>query len=150
MTPVHKIHRSISAAVLLLAFIAPSLCLPAAEKPLTEKEKIEALIKHLEGLKEATFIRNGSDYDARTAAKFLRGKWKAREKAIKTASDFIENVASVSSTTGKPYVIRFKDAREVKSGDYLKDELKKLDPDLRDVKPQAHDLHRRSGFENYL
>jgi hypothetical protein len=101
----------------------------AAEKPLTEKAKIEALIKHIEGLKDATFIRNGSDYEAKAAAKFLRGKWESQDKQIKTALDFIDKAASVSSTSGKPYVIRFKGAREVKCGDYLKEELEKLEKD---------------------
>ena len=103
------------------------LNLRAAEKPLTEKEKIQALIKVLENLKGATFIRNDSDYDAKAAARFLRGKWQAQEKEIKTAMDFIDKVASVSSTSGKPYVIRFKGAREVTCGEYLKEELKKLE-----------------------
>jgi len=103
------------------------LNLRSAEKPLAEKDKIQALIKTLEDLKDATFIRNGSDYDAKAAAKFLRGKWQSREKEIKTAADFIDKVATVSSTSGKPYVIRFKGAREVKCGEYLKEELKKLE-----------------------
>jgi hypothetical protein len=103
------------------------LNLRAAEKPLTEKEKIQVLIMALENLKDATFIRNDSDYDAKAAARFLRGKWQAQEKEIKTAMDFIDKVASVSSTSGKPYVIRFKGAREVTCGEYLKEELKKLE-----------------------
>ena len=103
------------------------LNLRAAEKPLIEKEKIQVLIKALESLKEATFIRNDSDYDAKAAARFLRGKWQAQEKEIKTAMDFIDKVASVSSTSGKPYVIRFKGPREVRCGEYLKEELKKLE-----------------------
>ena len=37
---------------------------------------------------------------------------------------FIAKAASVSSTSGKPYLIRFKDGREVKCGDYLKERLK--------------------------
>jgi hypothetical protein len=109
------------------------LCsLRAADKPLTEKGKIEALINHLENLKDATFIRNDTKYEAKTAARFLRGKWQAQEaqeKEIKTAMEFIEKVASVSSTSGKPYVIRFKDAREVKCGEYLREELEKLEKD---------------------
>jgi hypothetical protein len=64
------------------------------------------------------------------AARFLRGKWQAHENEIKTAMDFIDKVASVSGTNGKPYVIRFKeDAHEVKCGDYLKEELKKMEKD---------------------
>jgi hypothetical protein len=95
-------------------------------KGLSEKEKIEALIKHVEGLSDAVFIRNGSEYDAKTAAKFLRGKWD-REPDIKTAKEFIDKLASASSTSGKPYLIRFKDGKEVKSGDYLKAELARIE-----------------------
>jgi hypothetical protein len=95
-------------------------------KPLSEKEKIEALIRHVEGLQDAVFVRNGSDYDAKTAGKFLRGKWD-KESAVKTARDFIDKVASVSSTSGKAYLIRFKDGKEVKSGEYLSRELEKLE-----------------------
>ena len=122
-----KTSRIISVSVLLLFSMAAGLHLHAAEKPLTEKEKIEALIKHLENLKDATFIRNESNYDAKVAARFLRSKWQAKEKEIKTATDFIQKVGSMSSTSGKPYLIRFKGAREVKCGDYLKEELKKLE-----------------------
>jgi len=46
------------------------------------------------------------------------------EKGIASAEDFINKVASVSSTTGKPYLIKFSDGREVKCGDYLKERLK--------------------------
>ena len=122
-----KTSRIISAALLLAVSMMGPLNLRAAEKPLTEKEKIQVLIKALESLKEATFIRNDSDYDAKAAARFLRGKWQAQEKEIKTAMDFIDKVASVSSTSGKTYVIRFKGAREVTCGEYLKEELKKLE-----------------------
>lgn len=114
--------RVVLALVLSLAAILPSHAAPAPE----EKAKIEALIRHVENLKDAMFIRNGSEYDAKSAAKFLRGKWQAKEKEILTASDFIAKAASVSGTTGKPYVIRFKDGRQVKCSEYLAGELKKL------------------------
>lgn len=90
-----------------------------------EKGRIEGLISHIETLKDVKFIRNGSSYDAKSAGKFLRGKWQANEKDIRTAEDFIEKAASFSSTTGKPYLIQFGDGREVKCGEYLKEELKK-------------------------
>ena len=103
-----KTLQRITVALLLIVSIAAPLTLRGAENPGTEKEKIESLIKHIEGLKDATFVRNDSDYDAKTAARFLRGKWRAQEKNIKTATDFVDKAASVSSTSGKPYVIRFK------------------------------------------
>ena len=78
-------------------------------------------------MKGAKFVRNGTEYDASVAARFLRGKWEANENAIKTARDFIEKAATVSSTTGKLYMIRFTDGRVMKSNDYLVAELKKLE-----------------------
>jgi hypothetical protein len=98
----------------------------ADDKPATEAEKIEALIKHVEGL-DAKFVRNGTEYDAKTAGRFLRAKWDRQQDEIKTAAQFIEKVASMSSTSGKPYSIRFKDGTESKSGEYLTAQLKKLE-----------------------
>ena len=97
----------------------------------SEKKKIEALIKHVEELKDAKFVRNDKEYDAKTAGAFLRGKWDAKKAEIKTALDFIDKAASVSSTSGKPYVIRFKDGKETKSAEYLGAELKKLEKSSR-------------------
>lgn len=111
----------------LLGVVVISTALFADEKPATEKQKIEALIKNIEGLKDAKFVRNDREYDAQAAGKFLRGKWSANESDIKSAVQFIDKAASVSSTTGKPYKIRFKDGKEIKTGDYLRAELKKLD-----------------------
>jgi hypothetical protein len=104
---------------------APEVTRPADRAP-SEKEKIEALIKHVEGLKDAVFVRNGTDYDAATAARFLRGKWD-QAADVKSAKEFIDKVASVSSTSGKPYLIRFKDGKAVKAGDYLRAELEKIE-----------------------
>ena len=121
--------RSLAEAVgftVLLVVAAPSPA-QAQGKPATERQKIEALIKHVEGLKDAKFVRNDQEYDAKTAATFMRRKWEANEAEIKTAKDFIEKAASTSSTSGKPYRIRFKDGKEMKSGDYLLEQLKKLE-----------------------
>lgn len=114
--------RTVFACLISLAAILPSHAEPAA----AEKAKIESLISHLENLKDATFIRNGSDYDAKSAAKFLRGKWQANDKDIQTATDFIAKAATLSSTTGKPYLIRFKNGTQTKCSDYLTARLKEL------------------------
>jgi hypothetical protein len=58
---------------------------------------------------------------------FLRGKWEANDADVKTARDFIDKVASASGTSGKPYLIRFKDGRQTKSRDFLLAELRKLE-----------------------
>ncbi len=106
----------------VLLLVALSCLIPAHAD---EKARIEGLISHVENLKDAKFIRNGKSYDAKDAARFLSGKWDGNSKEIKTAEDFIDKAASVSGTTGKAYLIKFNDGREVKCGDYLKQELKK-------------------------
>ena len=106
-----------------LAALEPAL-------PADEKAKIEKLIEHVQGLKDAVFIRNGARYDAAAAARFLQGKWDASAAEIRSAREFIEKAASVSSTTGKPYLIRLaRDGAttELKSGEYLLEQLKKIE-----------------------
>src|SRR5687768_16880427 len=116
-------------ALRFLAFFVVSVLLHTgwAETVPAEKQKIEALIAKVEALEDARFIRNGSDYDAKTAAKFLRGKWGANEDEIKTAQDFIAKAGTASGTSGKPYLIRLKDGREIPCAEYLKGELAKLE-----------------------
>ena len=78
-------------------------------------------------LKDAKFIRNGSTYEPATAVRFLRGKWEANDAKVKTARDFIDKVASVSGTSGKPYLMRFSDGKEISSREFLIAELKKIE-----------------------
>lgn len=117
---IHTVGR----LLLLLVVLFP---LRAQDAALSEKAKIEALIARVEKLDGAVFIRNGSDYDAKTAAKFLRGKWGRNESEIKTAGDFIAKAATGSATSGKPYLIRFKDGVQTECGVFLSTELKKLE-----------------------
>lgn len=119
-----RVTRSFLWLFVLLA--APSF-LYAQSLPAAEKQKIEALIKQVGDLKDAKFIRNGSSYAPATAVRFLRGKWDANASEVRTARDFIDKVASMSGTSGKPYLIRFKDGREIQSRDFLLMELKKIE-----------------------
>ena len=120
--------KLISQALCLLCLFWSAATTLSADEPAsaTEKAKIEALISNVQGLENATFVRNGSDYSAANAAKFLGAKWERHAKEVKTAADFIAKVASESGTSGKPYMIRFKDGKETPCGEYLTAQLKKL------------------------
>ncbi len=96
----------------------------AAAEPAEENAKIQALIEEIRTLKDSRFIRNGKEYDAASAAKFVKAKWEANQKDVHTTADFVEKVATKSSTTGKPYLIRFKDGKEIPCAKFLR-ELKK-------------------------
>src|SRR5438105_157904 len=85
---------------------------------MTENQKIESLISSVENLKDAKFIRNGKEYDSKAAADHMRNKWRYARGRIKTARDFIQLVASKSSESGQPYMIRFKDGKEVASEEF--------------------------------
>jgi hypothetical protein len=94
--------------------------------PAAERQKIESLIKQVGDLKDAKFIRNGSTYEVSSAVRFLRRKWDSNAAEVRTARDFIDNVASVSGSSGKPYLIRFKDGREINSREFLISALNKI------------------------
>lgn len=118
-------------------FMSPVPVMEQPAKP-SEAQKIETIIRVLENLKEAQFIRNGSAYNATEAGAHLRMKWKYAGRAVKTAPDFIRLCGSGSSMSGKPYLIRYKDGHEVKAGDFLWTELKQLEAkkeDGKDSKP---------------
>jgi hypothetical protein len=125
MTPMN-LAQPLFTALLLLTLVTPTSLIAQALDP-AEKQKIETLIEQVRTLKDARFIRNGSSYSADNAATFLRRKWQANDSTVKTARDFVDKVASFSGTSGKPYLIRFKDGREIRSQEFFRDELKKIE-----------------------
>lgn len=91
-----------------------------------ERAKIEYLISRIRR-SSYTFIRNGKSYNGLKAARHLTTKYHRRFGAIKSAVDFIENVATRSSTTGEAYVVRFPDGRIYPAADVLLNELSVLE-----------------------
>jgi hypothetical protein len=110
-----------------LLLMVAAVAVQATALPPGEQRKIEALLQHMATLTEVVFIRNEKAYQAATAVQFLRGKWRAKWDEIRTAQDFIETIASVSSTTGQPYRLRFPDGRVLPSRDYLRTVLPQLE-----------------------
>ena len=120
-----KFIRLMFSSLLLLGILRPHE-ITGQPAPSAERKQIEALIEHIGALKEAKFIRNGSSYEPLTAVRFLRGKWNANLDKVKSARDFIDHVASISGTTGEPYLIRFKDGKVIHSRDFLLALLSKI------------------------
>jgi hypothetical protein len=99
-----------------------------------ERRKIETLLEHLAQLEDANFVRNGVAYNSRTAVTFLRRKWEANDDQVNSAREFIERIASLSSTSGKPYLIRFQDGAEVTAEEYLVAQLKRIEAQAKEAK----------------
>jgi hypothetical protein len=94
---------------------------------LTEQQKIDYLIKCVEDLKNAKFDRNGTLYDAQAAAAHLKMKREKAGNAIKNVDDFIEKVASKSSSSGIPYKIIYDNGKVLLAKDFYLGCLKELD-----------------------
>ena len=58
--------------------------------PPHEQTRIEKLIRYVETQKALKFIRNGTEYTAEDAGKFLRGKLEAMGGEVTTARQFIQ------------------------------------------------------------
>ena len=113
-------------AVLSVAVLLASVGVQAAPNA-AEKARIERLIAYVEAQTTIRFVRNGTAYSSKDAAKFLRGKYDKMGEHVSTAQQFIDQIASRSSTSGEPYLIRFADGRQVPAARFLGDELARID-----------------------
>ena len=114
-------RRFLTAAASVLATMAQ------AAPPPHEQTRIDRLIRFVESQKDMKFVRNGSEYSCAEAAKFLRGKLESMGGEVKTAREFIERIASKSSTSGEPYHVKFADGRLIPTAQFLGDELRRMD-----------------------
>ena len=89
-----------------------------------EKKKIDFLISSVDNLKEAKFIRNGTEHDGKEAAEHLRMKLQKAGDKVQTADDFIRLCGSRSTISGKPYLIRFSNGNTIKAEQYFRQLLK--------------------------
>ncbi len=124
-----RMNRFALALSLLAIFVIARGLHPlrAETAAISEKDKIETLIKIVAEGKDLKFLRNGKAHDPATAASFLRRKWEANKATVKTAEDFIANVGSFSGTSGEPYWLRLKDGQKIKSRDFLLAELVRIE-----------------------
>ena len=118
----------------LLFVTLTSLFLTTALRAENEIDKNHRMITELIStvkIVNATFIRNGSEHTPTEAANHIERKYSyARKKytfmgPVKniTPEQFIEHIASKSSTTGKDYHIKFDGFAPVKMKDWLERQL---------------------------
>jgi hypothetical protein len=98
---------------------------------MTDDDKIEILIDRV-GDSKAVFYRNGDEHTPGKAKFHISFKYKkARRKyfffggtTMIPVMDFIDKVASTSSTTGKPYYIKVKGKKKQTMKSWFLEELK--------------------------
>ena len=72
---------------------------------------------------DAVFIRNGIEYTPAKAVAHLNAKYLHFKNQIKTPEDFIRLSATKSLLTGKPYLVRTHDGKEMRLDNWLRDAL---------------------------
>lgn len=107
--------RALPALLLALAITGPA----SADDTSAE---IEYLLTTM-GQSECTFMRNGKEYDADDAEAHLRMKYRRGKRYAGTAEDFIDNLASRSSMSGKRYLIACDGDAPGESGAWLRERL---------------------------
>jgi hypothetical protein len=113
-----KSFRVLVAFVLVLGLLLTCAISQAAEP--TEKEKIDAAVQRVEK-SDLTFIRNDTEHTGKDAADHLRLKLRNAGDAIKTFDDFVDKIATKSSMSGKPYLVKMKDGTKVELAKWLRD-----------------------------
>lgn len=99
-----------------------------------EKDKIRYLISRVRTSKN-TFVRNGETHSAIQAAMLLEWKLQKRIEKVKTAEDFIREVASSSAKTGEPYLMKDGDGTLYPVQDVLHNEMRLLETLIQEATP---------------
>ena len=100
-----------------------------ADQAQFEKAKIEYLIERVRK-SPYTFVRNGSEHTSNEAAEHLAWKWYHVKDRIQTARQFIEHLATRSSTSGQLYMTKLTDGKTYPTGEMLTNELEALESTL--------------------
>jgi len=98
-----------------------------------EKKKIDQLLEIVKK-SDTNFYRNGEKHTSKKAAAHLKFKYnRAKNKFVffgpetkYSAREFIDKIATKSSTTGKPYFVELS-GQQVKVGDWLHQKLKDIE-----------------------
>ena len=75
-----------------------------------------------------TFIRNGRAYSSEDAERHLRMKYRRGKRWATDPDKFIERLASKSSMSGKPYLMRCDPGGEQRTSDWLRAKLAEFAP----------------------
>jgi len=92
----------------------------------TDNERLDAAINYLLAFvaeSDCTFIRNGKPHTAKEAVNHMQRKYEHFKDEINTPEDFIRLAATKSLLSGKPYMVKTKAGRLLKSETWLLEAL---------------------------
>lgn len=92
----------------------------------SEKARVDYLLERVSS-SPYNFFRNGSRYRGKRAEAHLKWKYLRNLKRVKTAEDFIDQVASFSKMSGEKYLLELPDKKRIPLRPVLLNELKLFD-----------------------
>lgn len=101
----------------IVALLTAMVCYSVASVAATAESEIEQLLEFV-AQSGCEFERNGSSHSSVDAADHLRLKYRRGKRYVSSAEQFIDRLATESSWTGKPYMVRC-EGREQPSGAWL-------------------------------
>jgi hypothetical protein len=110
-------HRQLTSAILIVTFADQTFATESLE------QTVHYLIDYV-AKSDATFIRNGVSHTPAEAVAHIKAKYEHFKNQIKTPEDFIRLAASRSLLTGKPYLVRTPDEKEMRLDVWLTEALK--------------------------
>jgi hypothetical protein len=123
----HKIDNEDLRIVISPVRLLPALILFCACGQISAAESLAQTIDYLidyVAKSDATFIRNGQSHTPAEAVAHIRAKYDHFKSDIKTPEDFIRLAATKSLQTGKPYLVRTRDGKEMHLDAWLTEVLK--------------------------
>ena len=120
--------KRIAIPLLLALGLGAARTAPAAPTAPAVRTEILSLLQRLQD-SGCEFNRNGSWYSGAEARAHLLKKLdylESHDASLKRSEDFIQQAASTSSMSGKPYLVRCAAAAPVESKAWLNQELGKL------------------------
>ena len=107
----------------LITFLILS-CIPAvnADVPPEQKPEVEHLLEYVRQ-SECVMVRNGSEHGGEKAVEHIQKKYEYFEDDITSTEVFIEYSATKSTMSGKYYTIRCPGKEEIRTQDWLLEEL---------------------------
>lgn len=96
-----------------------------------ERIKIDYLVQEVKSC-PFTFVRNGLSYDGKKTAKHLLKKYRKRVAEIRSARQFIDEIATKSSMSGKRYLADTGDGHVYYAANLLYYELDRVEAYLKD------------------
>ena len=125
-----NIHRLMVAAVPVCLVICFALARPEVAMAVTPEEqvRIEALLAAIDREAPLIFIRNGSEHTVQEAVGHLRLKLRRAGNRISTAEEFIDYLATGSSFSKKPYLVRRPGGESEPAGPFFHRLLREVAP----------------------